>query len=331
MSTPNQPGQSKGGQPAPDRFAARAVDLGALKEASDQRQRAQERTREEAASGARIARSAVVTAESFEQDLVVRSTQVAVILLLGSPRAEGCDAMSAEFSRLAEEQDADGGPVNWVFREVNVDTTPEIAQALQVQAVPTVLALAAGRPLTNFEGVQPTEQIGQFVDAVVRAVEGRLPGLPENPENETPQDGRVLEDADDDNQEEEQGDPRFDAAADLLADEDYRGAVAAYDQIIDEAASDPDNGAETAAEARSARVTALLLERTSNGEADDIDDLLLAGEREQAFDTLIERIRTSSGDERTAARDRLLEIFAMFDPADPGVIDARTRMASALF
>ena len=90
MSTPNYPAQRPGGPSTPDRFASRAVDLGALKEASDQRQRAAERNREEAASGTKVPRSAIVTAESFEQDLVVRSTQVAVVLLLGSPRAEGC-------------------------------------------------------------------------------------------------------------------------------------------------------------------------------------------------------------------------------------------------
>ena len=314
MSTPNYPAQRPGGPSTPDRFASRAVDLGALKEASDQRQRAAERTREEAASGTKVPRSAIVTAESFEQDLVVRSTQVAVVLLLGSPRAEGCGEMSAEFTRLAEAQDADGVPVQWVFREVNVDTTPEIAQALQVQAVPTVLALAAGRPLTSFEGVQPAEQIGQFIEAVVRTVDGKLPGLPDS-EGDAP-DAGVTGSADDSG-----ADPRFDAAAELLEEGDYRGAVSVYDRII----------AETADEARSARVTALLLERTAAGTADSIDEQLLAGEREQAFDTLIEQIRTSAGDERTAARDRLLEIFAMYDAADPGVIDARTRMASAFF
>lgn len=324
MSTPNYPAQRPGVPSTPDRFASRAVDLGALKEASDQRQRAAERTREEAASGTKVPRSTIVTAESFEQDLVVRSTQVAVVLLLGSPRAEGCGEMSAEFTRLAEAQDADGVPVQWVFREVNVDTTPEIAQALQVQAVPTVLALAAGRPLTSFEGVQPAEQIGQFIEAVVRTVDGKLPGLPDS-EGDAP-DAGVTGSADDSG-----ADPRFDAAAELLEEGDYRGAVSVYDRIIAESAADEDNGAEIADEARSARVTALLLERTAAGTADSIDEQLLAGEREQAFDTLIEQIRTSAGDERTAARDRLLEIFAMYDAADPAVIDARTRMASAFF
>lgn len=335
MTTPNHPGQhQQGGAAAPNRFAAGAVDLGAVKEAADQRQRAAERSRQEAESGARIARSAAVTPESFEQDLVVRSTQVAVILLLGSPRAEGCAEMSAEFTRLAEAQDASGTPVQWVFREVDVDTTPEIAQALQVQAVPTVLALAGGRPLTNFEGVQPAEQIAQFVDAVVRAVDGRLPGLPESDGNEDAgaagADGLDATDGGED-----AVDPRFERAGVLLDGEDYAGAVAVYDEIIAnpgaDPAAEPDAVQELVAEARAARVTALLLERSAQGASDEVDDLLLAGERVQAFDTLIERIRTSAGDERDAARSRLLEIFAMYDTADAEVIAARTRMASALF
>ncbi|MGN0094718.1 MAG: tetratricopeptide repeat protein [Corynebacterium sp.] len=325
MTTPNNPGHyQQGGPAAPNRFAAGAVDLGAVKEAADQRQRAAERSREEAESGVRIARSAMITPDTFEQDLVVRSTQVAVILLLGSQRAEGCADMAAEFTRLAEAQDSSGEPVQWVFREVDVDSTPEIAQALQVQAVPTVLALAGGRPLTNFEGVQPPEQIAQFVAAVVRAVDGRLPGLPEQP---GPGEDADTAGADGGTGAGDNGDPRFDEAASLLDEEDFPGATAVYDRIIADSAAEP----ETVAEARAARVTSVLLERSASGASDEIDDLLLAGAREEAFDTLIERIRTSEGEDRDSARSRLLEIFSMYDTADPEVIAARTRMASALF
>jgi putative thioredoxin len=325
MTTPKHPGHhQQGGPAAPNRFAAGAVDLGAVKEAADQRQRAAERSKAEAESGVKIPRSARVTPESFEQDLVVRSTQVPVVLLLGSQRAEGCAEMSAEFTRLADAQDTSGEPVQWVFREVDVDATPEIAQALQVQAVPTVLALAGGRPLTSFEGVQPPEQIAQFVDAVVRAVDGRLPGLPDSGAAEGT---GTAGDADGAADGAEGGDPRFDEAASLLDAEDYSGAVAVYDRIIADGAVDP----ETVTEARAARVTAVLLERSAQGNSDEIDDLLLSGAREQAFDTLIERMRTNAGEDRDAARERLLEIFSMYDAADPGVIAARTRMASALF
>ncbi|MDN6259116.1 MAG: tetratricopeptide repeat protein, partial [Corynebacterium sp.] len=130
-------------------------------------------------------------------------------------------------------------------------------------------------------------------------------------------------------------DPRFERAGVLLDGEDYAGAVAVYDEIIAnpgaDPAAEPEAVQELVAEARAARVTALLLERSAQGASDEVDDLLLAGERVQAFDTLIERIRTSAGDERDAARSRLLEIFAMYDTADAEVIAARTRMASALF
>jgi putative thioredoxin len=296
---------------APDRFAARAVDLAAVKQAADQREKA----KEEAASGRPVPVSATVTAESFEQDLVVRSTQVPVLLQLGSSRAQGSDDMAADFARLAAEQEI-SGDIRWVFRLVDVDATPEIAQALGVRAVPTVLALAGGRPLTNFEGVQPEDQLRQFVAAVLQATAGKLPGLPATGGEDAPA--------------EEDGDPRFTEAAEALEREDYTAAVAVYDRIL---ADGPEP--EVKAEAQTARATAVLLGRTSDGSGDDVDALLLAGQRKEGFDTLIGQLQAAvtegRTDERDALRDRLLGLFALYDPADPEVIDARTRMASALF
>lgn len=306
------PQSSRSSQPtAPDRFAARAVDLAAVKQAADQRDRA----KEEAASGIPVPVTATVSAESFEQDLVVRSTQVPVVLLLGSSRAQGCDDMAADLARLAGEQEV-SGEVRWVFRQVDVDATPEIAQALGVRAVPTVLALAAGRPLTNFEGVQPEDQLRQFIAAVVQATAGKLPGLPAaaGAGEET----------------EESADPRFTEAAEALEREDYVGAVAVYDRIL---ADNPEPEVKT--EAQTARATAVLLGRKADHTGDDVDELLLAGQRKEGFDTLIGQLQAAvtggRTDERDALRDRLLDLFSLYDPADPVVIDARTRMASALF
>jgi len=291
---------------SPNRFAARAVDLGAVKEAADARDRA----KEEAVSGAPVALAAPVTAESFEQDLVVRSTQVPVIVQLGSSRAPGSDEMSQAFASSALGQTE---PASWVFRYVDVDTVPEIAQAFGVQSVPTVLALAAGRPLTSFEGVQPPEQTDRFISAVLQATAGKLPGLPST--------GEPAGD------EESPADPRFTEAAEALDREDYVGAVALYDAVIDDVGAP----AEAVSEANAARATAVLLGRSADGSADDIDRMLLEGRRREAFDVLIDRMRTSAGDEKDAARTRLLGLFSLYDPADPEVIDARTRMASALF
>ncbi len=43
-----------------------------------------------------------------------------------------------------------------------------------VQAVPTVVALAAGQPLSSFQGPQPPEQLRGWVDSLLNATAGKL-------------------------------------------------------------------------------------------------------------------------------------------------------------
>jgi putative thioredoxin len=46
---------------------------------------------------------------------------------------------------------------------------------------------------------------------------------------------------------------------------------------------------------------------------------------------LLRLIQLLDGAEKKAAKDRLLELFALVDPADPRVIKARAALANALF
>jgi putative thioredoxin len=50
-----------------------------------------------------------------------------------------------------------------------------------------------------------------------------------------------------------------------------------------------------------------------------------------AFDRLVALVRRTSGDERTSVRTRLIELFELFDPADPDVITGRRNLANALY
>ena len=319
-------GQQRSAQPAaPQRFVAGAVDLGHVKAQADQRDRHAEQAAAAGVSVDYVARTATIEADTFEPDLVMRSTQVPVILLVGLERSEASEALRALLSRLVEIPDVPQEQLAWVFRYINADQYPEMAQALGVQGLPTVIALAGGRPAASFQGAQPEEQVEQWIAQLTQAFAGRLQGLPS--------DGTA---------EEEDVDPRMAQAAEALSAGDHDAAISIYDAILADTPND--------SEAKSARAQTVVLKRVGDrtdlseqiaaAKADHTDvaaaevvadALLLQGDKVAAFDALIATISATVGDERTRTKDRLLELFAMYDPADPEVIAARTKMASALF
>ena len=58
---------------------------------------------------------------------------------------------------------------------------------------------------------------------------------------------------------------------------------------------------------------------------------IMQGDLEQGFKRLLRLISVLSGDEQKFVKERLLELFALVDPADPRVIKARAALANALF
>ena len=63
--------------------------------------------------------------------------------------------------------------------------------------------------------------------------------------------------------------------------------------------------------------------------AADLD--LLDGDVPAALNRLIDTVVATDGDDRERARVHLLELFELVGNADPAVLAARTRLASALF
>ena len=57
----------------------------------------------------------------------------------------------------------------------------------------------------------------------------------------------------------------------------------------------------------------------------------MGGYLEPGFKRLLDLITLLSGDEQKRVKDRLLDLFALVDPADPRVIKARAALANALF
>ena len=272
-------------------FTGGAIDLGALADRNDEAQGGFEPF-------------ITVSEANVEKDIFERSMQIPVVLLIGTPRSPDSESLKAQFKKLAAGQRA------FLVGYLDADTTPQVAQAMGVRVLPTVVALAGGRPVANFEGNQPTDELEQWVGALVSQVGPQLQGL-----------------ADDTTPAEDTEDPRLDRATEALNAGDFDAATAVYDEIL---ADDPTN-----ADIKQAKATVAVLKRVQGqGEpADDVEKLLwmadkefVAGQPEAAFDRLLEHVKTEP-----RAKERLLELLTLLEPGDPRVIAARTRLASALF
>jgi putative thioredoxin len=257
-----------------------------------------------------------ITEANLEAEVLVRSSQVPVVVLLWSPRSEASAQLGDVLGQLAA---ADGG--KWSLATVNVDTVPRVAQMFGVQAVPTVVALAAGQPISSFQGVQPPEQLRRWVDSLLNATAGKLEGGG-------------------DSDEPEQVDPELAKAREHLDSGDFDAALAAYQALLD---ANPNHE-----EAKGAvRQIGFLQRATSrapgaivaaNAAPDDIEVAFAAADVEilqqdvaSAFDRLIALIKRTAGDDRTKVRTRLIELFDLFDPADPEVVAGRRKLANALY
>ena len=148
---------------------AGAVDLSGLK----QRAQAQQKASAPGAPGSDAGPAGVITVTevNFEDEVIVRSDEVPVVVLLWTPRSDVCVELLDTLSALAAE---DGG--KWSLAAVNVDEAGRVAQIFGVQAVPTVVALAAGQPISSFEGPQPADQLRLWLDSLLQATAGKLKG-----------------------------------------------------------------------------------------------------------------------------------------------------------
>lgn len=265
--------------------------------------------------------------EASLETVIRKSVQHPVILELYSPRANA-QAMSDALIQAATD---DAG--KWLLARVNVDTQPRIAQAMGVQAVPTVIAVIGGQAMPLFQGTKSAAEIRAYVDQVVKAaVANGIVGRAEPVSS--PAAGAEAEGAD------AAADPRFDAADAAIERGDFAAAVAEYDKLL---AANPAD-----AEAKAGRAHVALLDRVSKldpvatqikaGQVDDVAaqlevaDLEMAQNNpEAAFARLIELIRVTAGADRDQARERLLELFEVVGQSDPRVNKARRALATALF
>lgn len=277
------------------------------------------------ATGASGAYVVPVDEQNFQQ-VLESSMNAPVILACYSPRSPESVQLADDLQVLSNELEG-----RFLLGRIDVDASPQIAQAMQIASVPMAYLVAQGRPMPLLDRAAPLADLRTAITQVLQQLTQQgFTG------RHQPRSGAVDEETG-----EETVDPRYVPAQDALARGDVDAAVAEYQKLVDA------NPADT--EAAAGLAMARLLKRTQGVDLqearekaaaapDDVDaqimvaDLdLLGGHVEDAFNRLIDLVRRTAGDDRDKARLHLIDLFGAVGNDDPRVQRGRRDLASALF
>ena len=257
------------------------------------------------------------------------SRTVPVVVVLWASRSEQSSELVATLERLVRARDG-----RLVLAVADADRSPQLVQAFQAQAIPTVVAVVAGQPVPLFAGIQPDDVIGQVLDQLLElgaqhGVSGRVePGDADAGE----QPAEPVE---------EPLPPLHQEAYDAIERGDFEAAASAYRTAI---AQDPRDLLAVAGLAQANllwRLQGKTLDEIRNGAASAPDDLdtqldvadldLSGGHVEDAFDRLLALFPKLDADGKKRVRERLVEFFEVVGTEDPRVVTARRRLTNLLY
>ena len=257
-----------------------------------------------------------VTQENLVSEFVAKSKEQVVVLLAWSARSTQSKEILETLGKLEK---ADNG--SWLLGTVDVDSQPQVAQALQIKSVPVAIAIIAEQLLPLFESVPPADQVRLVINKLLELASQKGVGAAPVGETEIPMEA-----------EEE-------AAYAALEKGDYKAAKLSYEAWLKRKPN------EQVAVVGLSQVNLMLriegldpVLTLKNAKDDDLTSQLMcadiqvaSGDYQAAFDRLLQVIKSMAGEDRDKAKNHLISLFNLVDPADPRLIKARAALASALF
>ena len=258
------------------------------------------------------------TAESLTQELMPLSNSKPVIIVCWSERFPESKETLGLLAKLNKEDQE-----SWQLATVEIEKQPQVAQALQTRVVPYAVAIIKEQVMPLFENQYPESQLRMVIDKVLSLASEQ--GIAEAPIERT--------------------EPEEDEAMAALQSGDLDGAVSAYEKLVARKPAD--------AMAKSALAQMQLLKRTHNLDPKQVlqsatdhpldvsaqiqcaDFEVSNGNLDSAFARLLNCIRNlkteAQKEDQKRAKEHLIMLFSVVDPADPRLISARKELASVLF
>ena len=257
-----------------------------------------------------------VTQENLVSEFVAKSKEQVVVLLAWSARSTQSKKILETLGKLEK---ADNG--SWLLGTVDVDSQPQVAQALQIKSVPVAIAIIAEQLLPLFESAPPADQVRLVINKLLELASQKGVGAAPVGETEIPMEA-----------EEE-------AAYAAMEKGDYKAAKLSYEAWLKRKPN------EQVAVVGLSQVNLMLriegldpVLTLKNAKNDDLTSQLMcadiqvaSGDYQAAFDRLLQVIKSMAGEDRDKAKNHLISLFNLVDPADPRLIKARAALASALF
>ena len=264
----------------------------------------------------------------FEYEVIAYSQNNPVLVDFWAPWCQPCKILTPLLEGLAETMKG-----SFRLARVNVDQNPNLAMRYGVRSIPTVKAFHQGQVVGEFVGLQPEARIRDFVEKLLPPSQSAL---------------------------------AMEKGSSLLADQNWYAAEELYRELDKEESGRPvvqlglvrailaqGKGSEAAfllrnfpasrefATAEKLRPLADMLVRSGKNELPEETDLDAMfrgsirmagrGNLEAAMDGLLEIIRQDKRYRGDRARQVLLSLLELYDPADPIARQYRSEMASVLF